>query len=117
MTKTVFALALSVLACSAVAETGTPTLADAPKSVLATQAQAQPAAANAAQEQAASPCETAREVRLGRFQARRLERQADRQEAKAACECCKCDCCKKKDCRPTALVVTKSCQKCACNCK
>lgn len=115
MTKTVFAIALSVLACSAVAETGTPTLADAPQSVLATQPQAQPAA----QEQDAAPCETAREVRLGRFQARRLERQADRQEAKAACDCCKgkCECCKKKDCRPTALVVTKSCPKCACNCK
>lgn len=111
MIKTVFAFAISALACSAVAETGTPTLADAPKSVLATQAQAQPAA-GAAQEQASTPCETAREVRLGRFQARRLERQADRQEAKAACECCN-----KKDCRPTALVVTKSRPKCTCNCK
>lgn len=61
-----------------------------------------------------APCaEAVREVRLTRFQARRLERQADRQEAKAACECCKYGC-QKKDCRPTALVPAR---KTACNCK
>lgn len=122
MTKTVFALALSVLACSAVAETGTPTLADAPQSVLTTQVQPQQAAPPA-QEQAAAPvqkqaapcCETAKEVRLGPWQARRLARQAERQEVR---ECCECDCPRPKcKCRTTVLVVTKTAPKCPCDCR
>lgn len=114
MTKTVFALAFCAFACSALAETGVPTPEDNTKSVLVN---AQTPASEAKQE--ASCPETAREVRLGHLQARRLARQADRQEARAACECCKgkCECCKKKDCRPTALVATKSAPKYSCGCK
>lgn len=121
MTKTVLALVVSALACSALAENGVPTPADNTTSVLAKQSQPQPvpAATDAESAPAATPAcaEAAKEVRLGPWQARRIARQADRQEARAACECCNCDCRKNKDCRPTVLVLTKVAPKCACGCK
>lgn len=116
MIRTVFSLALLSLACTALAENGTPTLADTTTSVLVNQDQTNSATTTSAP--AASPCaETAKEVKLAPWQARRLARQAERQEARELRDCCKCDCCKKKDCRPTALVLTKTAPKCACGCK
>lgn len=113
MIKTVFALAFCAVACVALAADGVPTPADNTTSVLtappAQQATSQPVVAAAP-----ACCETAKEVRLGPWQARRLARQADRQEARDCRDCCKgkCDC--KDDCKSTALVVTRT--RPACNC-
>lgn len=98
--KTVFAIVAAIATTSATAgEQGT-------TSVLTNQPT--PAAATATQ-----PCENAREVKLTPWQARRLARQADRQEARECRKCCKCE--GKKDCRPTAIVVTRTRQACNCN--
>ena len=117
MIKTVFALAFCTVACVALAADGIPTPADNTTSVLAsapaqTQTTSQPVAVAAVA--APACCETAKEVRLGPWQARRLSRQAERQEARDCRDCCKgkCDC--KDECKPTALVVTRT--RPACNC-
>ena len=62
-------------------------------------------------------CEVSKEVRLAPWQARRLSRQADRQEARDCRDCCKCNdgCCEKKDCRPKAIVSVRSRSNCCCN--
>ena len=110
MIRTVFAFSFCTLACVALAADGVPTPADNASSVLVNTA----AAPTAAAPTAAACRETAKEVRLGRLQVLRLQRQADRQEAR---ECCKCECRKEKDCRPTALVVSRTRPACCCNCK
>lgn len=105
MKSAVFAVVVAISA-SALAQDGT-------TSVLVNNAPTPAAATTSA---APAECsEAVREVRLTQWQARRLARQADRQEARDACECCKCECCKKKDCRPTALVPARK-TACKCNC-
>lgn len=118
--KNLAVVALVVLAsASALADNQSPTPADGTASVLVNKpeatATAQPAPQAATTEVS---CETAKEVRLTPWQARRLGRQADRQEARDARDCCKCDCnCgSKKDCRPKALVLTKARPACNCGC-
>lgn len=110
--KSLFALlfAFAFVVCANAADVPTPA-ADGTVSVLKSD---NPAPATTS----ASACcgDTFKEVKLGPWQARRLQRQADRQEARAARECCckdSCDnCCKKK---PTALVLERN--KCNCNCR
>lgn len=114
--KNIVAIVIALASANVLADA--PTLAQpAPTSVLVKDTQ--PTAAPAAEtKQEATPvacCETAQEVKLGPWQARRLARQADRQEARDCCGC-KCDCCK-KDSRPSALVLTKKAAKCACGCQ
>lgn len=108
---------LSALVCATVlGAENVPTPADATTSVLkttASEATASPTPASNAVATTAPCCEVVREVALGPWQARRLARQADRQEARDARNCCcKCDC--EKNCKKTALVTTK---KCTCGCK
>jgi hypothetical protein len=122
--KNIAAIVIALASANVLAET--PTLAQpTPASVLVDQTQTATAAvAETKPAPAAAPvttqeavpvacCETAQEVKLGPWQARRLARQADRQEAR---DCCKCEC-DKKDSRPSALVLTKRAPKCACGCK
>ena len=105
------ALALVSVATVAIAGSQTPTPADGTVSVLASNAQAQPVAPVATE--APVCCQTeAKEVRLGPWQARRLSKQADRQEARDCRDCCKCNC--KDERKPTALVLTR--KRPACNC-
>jgi len=122
--KSFAAIALVCFATVAVAETQTPTLAEGTKSVLATSQQSAtsatvaPASTVVVASVVATPVaccqETASEVRLGPWQARRLTRQADRQEARDSRGCCKdkCDCNCRKRSRPTAIVPTRA--KCDC---
>jgi hypothetical protein len=110
MIKTVLTVAFCVFACAAFAAEGVPTPADNTVSVLASAPTTQTVVVAAAP----ACCETAKEVRLTAWQSRRLSRQADRQEARDARDCCNCDCPSKKDCRTKALVLTKS--RPACNC-
>lgn len=121
MIRTVFGIAFCAIACSAFADNGVPTPADnTNSSVLVAGAQPVPlnteATAVAPQAATASDCCNVCEVRLGPWQARRLCRQAARQEARDCCKCgCeKCDCCKCKcKCRPTVVVTRTNC--CCCN--
>ena len=112
--KNIAAIVIALVSANAIADTPTQ---PAPTSVLVKDSQ--PTAAPVAEtKQEATPvacCETAQEVKLGPWQARRLARQADRQEARDCCSC-KCDC-YKKDSRPSALVLTKKAAKCACGCQ
>ena len=109
--RSLIAIALASVAAVAFAETQSPTPADGTVSVLASNSQQQASSAPDA-----SCCETAKEVRLGPWQARRLSKQAERQEARDCRDCCKgkceCDCCKKS--RPTAIVTTKARPACSC---
>jgi hypothetical protein len=118
--KSFVAIVLVCFAAVAVAaETQTPTLAEGTKSVLATSPQPAVSATTAPAPTVVATTvacceETASEVRLGPWQARRLTRQADRQEARDSRDCCKgkCNCdCRKKS-RPTAIVPTRA--KCDC---
>jgi len=128
--KSFVAIVLVCFAAVAVAaETQTPTLAEGTSSVLATSPQpatsvttapaptvvATTAPAPTVVATTVACCEaTASEVRLGPWQARRLNRQADRQEVRDSRDCCKgkCNCdCRKKS-RPTAIVPTRA--KCDC---
>lgn len=108
MIRNVFLVAFCLFACTAFAQNA-PTPADA--SVLvneqATAQSAKPACGSAC-------CETAKEVRLGPWQARRLVRQAERQEVRDCRNCCKCNDCCKDDCKPTAIVVTRTRTRCNC---
>lgn len=119
MIRTVLTVAFCVFACTTFAADGVPTPADNTVSVLSSAPTTQtvaPAPETQTVVVAAAPacCETAKEVRLTAWQARRLSRQADRQEARDARDCCDCNCGPKKDCRTKALVLTKS--RPACNC-
>jgi len=124
MKNLALAVLVAIASAQALAENPTPTLADETSSVLVNKTQtvatAKEQVATQAVVVAPQPaavevsCETAKEVRLAPWQARRLGRQADRQEARDARDCCKCKCGSKKDCRTKALVLTKS--RPACNC-
>ena len=124
--KSLIALSVISFASLALAADQTPTPADGTTSILSTTtantATATTTTAAVATATTASCgdcgvcCETAKEVKLGPWQARRLARQADRQEARDCRDCCKDSCgCKKQDCRPTAVVVTRARRTCACN--
>lgn len=120
--KSLIALSVISFASLALAADQVPTPADGTTSILsttATTANATAAAAVVATAPAASCgdcCETAKEVKLGPWQARRLARQAERQEVRDCRDCCKDACgCKKQDCRPTAVVVTRARRTCCCN--
>jgi hypothetical protein len=105
-----------------VLKTSTPTPAAAP-ATQTTQAAAQPVAVQtvAAQPvavQTVACCEEARSVKLSPWHTRRLNRIADRQEARESrncCDCCNSGCeCRKK---PKTLVVESKVKKCDCCCK
>lgn len=112
------ALAVAVSVATTYAETPTP--ADGTVSVLkaATVQSPAPASATAPVVQT-SACEEARVVKLAPWQVRRLNRVADRQEAREArkcCDACSCkdDCCQK----PKTLVLeSRRKEKCDCCCK
>jgi hypothetical protein len=116
--RSIFA-AIAVVVSVATTYADTPTPADGTVSVLKTEAAPATVATTASPAPAtvvASPscCETAKEVRLTQWQARRLARQAERQEARDCRDCCKgkCDC--NDECKPTALVFTRARPACTC---
>ena len=110
------ALAVAVSVATTYAET--PTLADGTVSVLKAATAQTPAPAPVVQ--TAVACEEARVVKLAPWQVRRLNRVADRQEAREARKCC-CDSCScKDDCcqKPKTLVLeSRRKEKCDCCCK
>jgi hypothetical protein len=113
--KTIFAvLCLFALSAAAHSDDGTvsvlKTVSPAPAI-----AQTSAPAPVAAQTVACCEVEEARAVKLSPWHTRRLNRIADRQEAREARNCCdsckeSCDCCKK----PKALVVEARSKKCNC---
>ena len=115
--KTLIALSVMSIATLALAGEKAPTPADGTTSVLATTAtESTVATTTAVATTCGDCCETAKEVKLGPWQARRLARQADRQEARDCRDCCKGErSCKKQDCRPTAIVAVRGRRNCDCN--
>lgn len=113
------ALAVAVSVATTYAETPTP--ADGTVSVLKAAA-VQPSTSTSAPATApvvqASACEEARVVKLAPWQVRRLNRVADRQEAREARKCCDACSCKKDDCCQKTLVLeSRRKEKCDCCCK
>lgn len=62
-------------------------------------------------------CEEARVVKLSPWTVRRLNRVADRQEAREARNCCCKGCNCSDDCNPKTLVVESRKKTCNCNCR
>lgn len=119
--KSIFA-AIAVVVTAATTYAGTPTPADGTVSVLKSEAAvATTTVATATPVVAATPvaCEEARVVKLPQWQVRRLNRVADRQEAREARNCCKDSCaCDKDCCKPKTLVLeSRRKEKCDCCCK
>jgi len=115
MIRTIFAFAC-LFAFVSNLNASEPTPAEATVSVLKTSSEAKTTTAPVATtESCACASETFREVTLTAGQARRLARQADRQEARAARECCKCNCDKNCNKKPTALIAERNRCKCDCN--
>lgn len=94
---------------------GTPTPADGTVSVL--KAETTQVSAPAPVAATATACEEARVVKLSPWQVRRLNRVADRQEARDARKCC-CDPCSCKDdcCKKTKTLILESRRKENCDC-
>jgi len=113
--RSIFA-ALAIAVSVATTYAGTPTPADDTVSVLKTATVQSAAPAPVVQ---ATACEEARVVKLAPWQARRLNRVADRQEAREAKNCCKDSCSCKEDCcqKPKTLVLeSRRKEKCDCCC-
>lgn len=110
--KTIFAvLCLFALSAAAHSDDGTVSVLKTAPAIAQTSAPAPVAA----QTVACCEVEEARAVKLSPWHTRRLNRIADRQEAREARNCCdsckeSCDCCKK----PKALVVEARSKKCNC---
>jgi len=112
--RSIFA-ALAIAVSVATTYAGTPTPADDTVSVLKTTT-----VQSAAPVVQATVCEEARVVKLAPWQVRRLNRVADRQEAREAKNCCKDSCSCKDDCcqKPKTLVLeSRRKEKCDCCCK
>lgn len=110
MTRIIFA-SVCLFAFVSSINAAEPTLADGTTSVLkTTEAKvAEPAPA------AVACADALREVNLLPIQARRLARQADRQEARATRNCCKCNCDNNCNKKRTALIADRNRCKCGCN--
>lgn len=110
-------VALVCFAAVSFANDGTVSVLKTANEVTTTQAAAQPTVATTTTTTTTACCEEARVVKLSPWTVRRLNRVADRQEAREARNCCCKGCNCSDDCNPKTLVVESRKKTCNCNCR